>query len=586
MPRLAQETIDEIRNSTDIVEIVKEYVPLTQRGKNFLGICPFHQDHSPSMSVSREKQIYKCFSCGAAGNVFHFVSEIESISYIDAVRKLGERLGMKLNTQSFHVQEKYEKEYEIMAITAAFYQNNLNTKMGLKAKEYLKNRGLDEEFQKEFGIGLSFHQNELSHFLEKKNVSWQDMIDLGLVHEKDLSYHDLFMNRILFPIHNAEGKVVGFTGRVYEKDATPKYLNSKETKIFRKGTILFNYHRAKEAIRREKKVIVVEGNMDAIRMYVSGFFNTVALMGTSLTKEQILLLQKFRTPILLMLDNDSAGALATMNVGDLLEKSGLTVEVVRLSGKKDPDEYILTYGVEAMRDNIMHPISFLDFKLQFLKEDKDLKDTSLLAQYVKNVLVSLQGKDAITVDITLNKLVEEYHLNYEVLKQELEVTEQKPKILPTEVSPPKKKQTRYELSVNAVLYYMMNDSKYIQMYQNELGYFKEAHYREIASEILYYYELHHTMVFADFLSYVETSPLKEEIMRVIRSINEEKLTETNMEEYLKMIKEITWKEKINSLKEEMKKTTDIHQKELIAMDITDLGKKIQEIRKERSVKND
>ena len=250
MPRISENVINEIRAQADIVDIIKEYIPLTPKGKNYFGVCPFHQDHSPSMSVSKEKQMFKCFSCGAAGNVFKFVSDYENISFIEAVAKVASKVGIPLTiTGDYKPKEKFQKEYDVMNLATLFFQNNLNTSLGTKAKEYLSKRGLNEEMVKVFDIGLALDKNTLYQFLNKKKIAPEDMVSLGLVNQSGLTYHDVFVNRIIFPIHDASGHVVGFTGRVYDGDYTPKYLNSKETSIFRKGNILFNYRRARDAIR-------------------------------------------------------------------------------------------------------------------------------------------------------------------------------------------------------------------------------------------------------------------------------------------------------------------------------------------------
>ena len=584
MPRISENVINEIRAQVDIVDIIKEYIPLTPKGKNYFGVCPFHQDHSPSMSVSREKQMFKCFSCGAAGNVFKFVSDYENISFVEAVAKVASKVGISLAiTSDYKPKEKFQKEYDVMNLAMLYFQNNLNTSYGNKAKEYLASRGINEEMIKVFDIGLSFDKNTLYEFLEKKKIPADDMTKLGLVNQSGLTYHDVFVNRIIFPIHDPVGHVVGFTGRVYEGDYTPKYLNSKETAIFKKGNILFNYHRARDAIRLQKKVILVEGNMDAIRMYVSGFQNTIALMGTSMTKDQVSLIEKLRVPVILMFDNDEAGKTATMKNGETLIHAGITVEVVRLSGAKDPDEYILSNGVDAMKDNIEHPLSYLEFKYNALKENKNLEDTEELANYVKNVLISLENADDITIDITLNKLVQEFHLSYDVLKSQLKEKKQAPiRQAPVKVLSPQKK-SKYNMCAELILYYMMNDTKYVKMYQTKLGYFKSAIYRGIASEIIYYVEKNGKIELADFLSYAEASPLKDDIYNVIKSIKNPEIVETSMEDYIFNIKECTWEEEIKKLKIEMKQTSDIHEKENLAKKIVDFNKKIQEMLEERSV---
>ena len=583
MAKISPEEIAHIREQADIVEIIGDYIPLTMRGKNYFGVCPFHQDHSPSMSVSREKQMFKCFSCGAAGNVFKFVSEYENISFIEAVAKVAAKIGVSLNiSASYKPVSKFAKEYEIMNLATLFYQNNLNTEFGLTAREYLHDRGITDEMIQEFQIGLSFQGNQLRDFLEKKGILKTKMLELGLVNQKNQEYNDVFNERILFPIQDASGQVVAYTGRVYEKDKIPKYLNSRETFLFRKGNILFNYHRAKEAIRLLKNVVLVEGNMDAIRMYVCGFKNTIALMGTSMTKEQIELLKKLHVPVTLMFDNDEAGKLATITNGNLLKNAGVEVLVIRLTNEKDPDEYILKRGVEVMQDTLKHPVSYLEFLYEALKENKDLTDATALASYVKSVLASLENADPITVDVVLNKLVQEFNLSYEVLKSELK----EPKTTETiEVKPiVKAKKNRYQISVEHLLYAMMNDVKYIKMYQSKLGYFKEENYRKIANEIIYYAENKKEMSFADFLTYVELSPLKQEMNTIITSIKDDEIDDTSIADYIYNIKQIMWEDEVQKLKQEQKKLSDMNEKERIGNKIVELMKKIQEMKIERSVK--
>ena len=583
MSRIAPEIVDEIRNKADIVEIIKDYIPLNQKGKNFFGVCPFHQDHSPSMSVSREKQMFKCFSCGAAGNVFKFVSAFENISFVEAIQKVANKVGVVLELKDDHkAVSKYDDKYKIMDLANNFYQNNLNTKAGEGAKDYLKKRGLTEEMIKTFEIGLSFSNNQLRNFLNSKKIANEELFDLGLVNFNNTDYFDVFVDRILFPIHDAVGHVVAFTGRVYDSQKTPKYLNSKETVIFKKGNVLFNYHRAKDSVRLEKKLILVEGNMDALRMYASGFKNTVALMGTSLTDEQITLIQKLHVPVILMLDNDNAGALATETNGKLLTKANIIVEVVRLSNQKDPDEYILANGASKMAEVIKHPVSFLEFEYENLKENRNLQDPMELSNYVKDVLNCLETADKITIDIILNKLANEFNLSLEVLKQELKSDKQEIKIA-KKISP-KVKNSKYDISVNYILYYMMNEKKYIDLYQNNLGYFKEEKYRKIANEISYYAEEKNSINLADFLTYAETSPLKDEIYNVIKSINDPRIEDNSIKDYFNNIKEKNWEDELQKLKLEQKQVSDINEKTNIGQKIVEIMIKIQEIKKERSVR--
>lgn len=579
MFRVEETEINQIRENADIVEIISSYLPLSQKGKNFFGVCPFHEDHSPSMSVSKEKGIYKCFSCGASGNVFKFVSDFENVSFIESVRIVAEKIGMSLkSTVEIQKTVKYQSEYKIMELASKFFQNNLFTTSGKKAFMYLKERHIDEAMMKEFGLGLSLDKNSLYELLHQKKYADNALESLGLINSNGLNKHDVFVNRIIFPIENWTGEVVGFTGRMYLENALPpKYINSKETVIFKKGNILFNYHRAKDAIRLEKKLILVEGNMDAMRMYSSGIKNVIALMGTSLTSNQIAEIKKMRVPVVLLFDNDDAGLIATYQNGLLLEKENIPLFVVRLSGEKDPDDYIIKHGPEAVKDNIDNAISFLEFKLNYLKKNKNLQDSEGLLKYVKEVLNGMKdNKDELLKEITLTKLSEEYHLSIDVLKTELDklTSNENVKVQKEEIAKPVLKKTRLEDSIAHILYFMMNDPLYIKMYKTKLGFFDDETSRGMASEIMAYYETHKTINLADFMSYIETSKLKEPMEFIIKSIKDENMDENIMEEYINIVKRTRKENRIKALKQELKTELDSNKKMEIALKMTELKKEV------------
>ena len=572
---VSDEEIESIRKQANIIDIISSYIPLTQKGKNYFGVCPFHEDHSPSMSVSEEKQIYKCFSCGAAGNVFTFVSEFENVSFLEAVRIVALKCGIP-----FHGVIKKEKpkahgeDYEIMNLSLKFYQNNLNSKEGLVAKEYLRKRSLGEEVMKDFDLGLALGKEmPLYQFLLSKNYSLSSLVQLGLVNQNNGYLNDVFQRRILFPIHDLDGNVVGFTGRIYDNSDQAKYINSKESTIFKKGNILFNYHRAKQEIKRKKEVILVEGNMDAIRMYASGFKNTIALMGTSLTKEQVAIIKGLRAKVILMFDNDSAGEIATYHNGTILEEAGLTPFVVRLSGEKDPDEYIIKHGKEAMEENIRSPISFLDFKLKYFKKDKDLSKVDDLASYIKEIIQDL-GKisDDLTKELTLKKISADYQVSLDLLKNELSKIDVK-KNTKKEVVKPLKKLTKYDRACQNILYFMMNDSKFILRFQKELGYFSEKKYRNIANEIIYYYEIKKNIDLGSFISFISTKDyIVDEAMEIIKMGQNIDFDMKTFDEFIGVAKQEMMKKEIQDLKEKIANSMDANEEMELAKQLTNLKK--------------
>ena len=563
MERISDEKINEIRNTADIVTIISDYIPLKRQGKNYFGICPFHDDHSPSMSVSPERQLYKCFVCNKGGNVFNFVKDYENISFIEAVKKVADKVGIPINIGYVKKEvTKYKEDFSIMDYATKIFQNNLNSKEGIKAREYLANRNITENIIKDFKIGLSLNNNTYMYDVLSKKYDINKLDELGLITKDGIKGYDKFVNRIMFPITDLDNNVVGYTGRIYndEKD-TAKYINTKETNIYKKGNILFNYFNAKEYVREEKCVILVEGNMDAIRMYSSGIRNVVALMGTAITKEQIGILKKLRVPVIVMLDNDDAGSTNTIIVGDLLTLDNIDTKVVRLTGVKDPDEYIVKFGSDKLKDAISHAVNYFDYKLDYLKNNKNLNNTEDLVTYIKDVIKMLDNKDNLTKEITLKKLSEEYDIDLDILRKEISFDEEEKKVIKKEA--PIIKLSKYDKCVNNLLYYLMSDKKYLVIYNKQLGYLKRKEERELVTEIEYYIEKYGKISFADFISYAENIDNIKNLVNTISDsdINfEEELTEKRFLEYISSLKNIFNKEKEIKIKSEIKENSDINEK--------------------------
>lgn len=568
--------IEQIRKSANIIDIISSYIPLTQKGKNYFGVCPFHEDHSPSMSVSEEKQIYKCFSCGAAGNVFTFVSEYENVKFLEAVKIVADKCGIPFHGTITKERPKVNKEeYEIMSLALKFYQNNLQSTEGKAAKEYLKKRALDETVIKEFDLGLALGGNvSLNKLLLSKKYSTDTLIKLGLINEHDGYINDIFKYRIMFPIHDLDGNVVGFTGRIYENNDQAKYINSKESVIFKKGQILFNYHRAKSEIKRKKEVILVEGNMDAIRMYSSGIKNVLALMGTSLTKEQVSIIKSLRANIILMFDNDNAGEIATYQNGTILEEAGLNPQIVRISGPKDPDEYIIKNGAHALMENIRSPISFLDFKLKYFKKDKDLSKVDDLANYIKEIIKDLKNlPDELTRELTLKRISEDYDVSLDLLHSELA----KLNVKKANESPPKKlakmKFSKYDKACQNILYFMMNDGKFVEKFKKELGYFDEKKYRSLANEIIYFYETNKNIELSSFISFISTKDyIVDDAMEIIKGNKAIDLEMNAFEEFINVAKNEMVKLEIKDLKNKIANSMDVSEELELAQKLLNLKK--------------
>ena len=579
MALVSNDEINAIRAKADIISIIGSYIPLTQRGKNYFCVCPFHDDHSPSMSLSSEKQIYKCFSCGATGNVFTFVSEYENVSFIEAVSIVASKCGMELSqsTLKSNTSNLHKEEFEIMKLAQKFFQNNLRTDVGKEALSYLKNRGMDEDVIKEFGIGLSIDSNDsLMTLLTKKKYDINKLIDIGLVNNVNGKNYDMFSRRITFPLWDKDGNIVGFSARIYrgEKDVS-KYMNSRESKIFKKGETLYNYHNAKDVAKREKQIIVVEGFMDAIRIATSGLKNVVALQGTAMTQEQINLLKKLRVKVILCLDNDNAGLIATVNNGEELIKNDVETYVIRLSGQKDPDEYILANGSDAFLENVNKPLSFFEFKMNYLKQNKDLNNVEDLSSYINDVLKNLaNNNDLILREITLNKLSKDYDLSLDVLKNKM--LEFSPIEVKHNIEPKIKEKVHkdaYMIGSEKILYFMMNGEQYIRLYQKKLGFFSEPIYREIANEIVYFCEMNGAITVADFITYIiDKDDIKEKVMEIVNDSANDDVTIEAMDEYIEAVSKVMIKNEIKRLKVLMKNELDVDKKMKIAMQIAELKK--------------
>ena len=559
MAGISNEEITEIRKKADIVEVIGSYINLAPQGKNYFGICPFHNDHSPSLSVSREKQIYKCFTCLASGNVFTFVQNYENISFIEAVKKVADKINYKLDIKD-KIVNKNSKYYELMDLSNKIFVNNLNSNLGLKAKEYLINeRHLSEEAIKEFNIGLALNDNNLNKLLSSKGYSDKDIIEMSLANKTDNGLLDMFRNRITFPICNHEGKIIAYSARIYQNEDTSKYINSKESVIFKKGYTFYNYDKCRLEALKIKSVILVEGQMDAIRVYTSGFKNVIASMGTAITSNHISLLKKLNAKVILMMDNDNAGEKSTILNGEELIKNNIEVSVVRLTGEKDPDSFILKNGADAFRDALKGEISFFDFKLRYLKKDKNLNKADELAEYINKIIDELnKSDDDILKSVTINKIAEDYNIDKRILEGKLvKIT---PKIDSVVVKRKRPKLNQYHQAAEAILYLMMNDPKFIRKYKIELNYFPEEKYKLIANDILAYKEINGEFDIADFMTYINDLEYKEDIYRILNDYQDKILPE-EFDNFVAIINKWIRESKIDKLKEQLKNEIDVKKQE-------------------------
>ena len=575
MASLSNEELNKIRNSVNIVDVVRNYVNLEKKGKNYFGICPFHDDHTPSMSVSEEKQIFTCFVCGVSGNVFSFVKNYENITFMEAVNKVAGISGITLS-QNINVVKRYDKEYKAYDLAVKYYKNNLKSELGRSAREYLKQRNINEDIINEFDIGVSLNDNNLSKLLVGKNYDEKMLLDIGLVNKGETIY-DLFRNRIMFPIHNSNGEPVGFSARIYNNEVDSKYINTRETYIFKKGEILFNYHRAILEAKRCKYLILCEGQMDAIRIYASGIKNVCATMGTALTNYHVNLLRKLNVKIILNMDSDNAGIKATLANGELLSKSNIEVSVLKLTGAKDPDEYINKFGVDKYKECINHAITLFDFKMNYLKDNKNLNKADELSSYINKVIDELnKSDDEILRTVTVNKLSEEYNIDKNILLSKLNVLDKKDTEVKV-IKRPVKKIKQNIRAVEEILYYMMNNVKFAKIFTKELNYIPDKKYFDIEKDIQAYIILNSTINLADFITYEVNNGKEEIIMEIINNHdNDIDMSEEEFRSYISIISKWIKDTKIDELKVKLKNETDINRKKELMDMITKIKRGSEE----------
>lgn len=427
--KLTDDQIDQVREATEIVDLIGEHVRLRKRGRNYFGLCPFHNERTPSFSVFEEKGIFKCFGCGKAGDAFSFVMFLENLSFPEAVEKLAKRanidLGPELTEDEKAHQGHRESVHAALTEAARWYYRMLRSVAGGPAMEYLAERGLEEETMKLFGLGFAPDRpGQLREYLNEKGYDDRTLEDAGIVATSNRGeYYERFRGRIIFPVFSPTGKIVGFGGRILPhsgKDLA-KYINSPDTEVYHKSHILYGLYQAKDAIRRKKFALLVEGYADVISVFQAGFENVVAASGTSLTTDQLNLLRRYTTNVVLLFDADQAGRNAAMRGIELAIQAGFDVNIVVLPPGEDPDSFVRTKGPEAFEQALEHRQSFIETKAQWFKEQGSFNDPTQLAAAVRSIVETVAHvPDAIKRAFFLQKLAERFHLSEQLLTIELE----------------------------------------------------------------------------------------------------------------------------------------------------------------------
>ena len=418
----SEELIEEIRSSNDIVDVISQYVILKRSGRNFFGLCPFHNEKSPSFSVSPDKQIFHCFGCGVGGNVIHFVSKIENLGFKDTLEMLANRVNIQLPELDGYDSDENAKLksrlYELNQATATFYHENLYKPSSKEAQEYIKKRKLDNNTLKSFLIGYSGVFDELYTYLKSKGFSENEILASGLVNKNENGrFIDRFRRRLMFPIQDVRNRVIAFGGRVLD-DSKPKYINSAENLVYSKGRHLFGLNLAKNS--QKKNLIIVEGYMDCISLYQRGITNVVASLGTALTEAQGRLLRKHSEQVIIGYDADGAGQAATIRGMEILQNLGCDIRILQIEGAKDPDEFVVKYGPERFNKYVENAISLIEFKIKILKKDLNLENANDKIKFLKEIakLLSKVNSD-LEKEIYLDKISKTYNISKDAVQAEI-----------------------------------------------------------------------------------------------------------------------------------------------------------------------
>lgn len=596
--RIEDEKINQIREAVDIVELIGEYVQLKKQGRNYFGLCPFHGENSPSFSVSAEKQIFHCFGCGAGGNIFTFLMDIEGYSFVEAAKVLAEKGNIPLDVEINKEQQRSslpassEQMIEAHELLRKFYHHLLtHTNEGQEALEYLLNRGFTEETIEKFQIGYALDSWDfVSKFLKKRGFSLELMEQAGLIilREKDQSYFDRFRNRVMFPIMDYQGNTIAFSGRTLGEEQ-PKYLNSPETPIFNKSKTLYNFHQARSHIRKKEQAVIFEGFADCISAVRAGVENSVATMGTALTDQHIKLLKRSTNQIIICYDSDSAGLNAANRAANMLQEQGFYIKVALMPDNLDPDDYIKKYGEKSFVSAVIgDSLTYMAFKLHFLRIGKNLNNEGDRIQYIEEVLKEISRlSNAVERDFYLRQLSSEFSLSLDALeKQQRQVfySEQKKGTLP-KASIQKPMTLQYEnklrpayLNAERFLIAHMLKSKEAtykvqQMLENNIFHLDE--HQAIITYLYAFYEDGHDPDTSFFLTFLPDQNLRRIVSEIeMISVNEE-VTDKELSDCINQVLKYEKMLKIKEKQEEQKEAerrSDTVAAAKIAMEIIQLRK--------------
>ena len=556
MMRLSEEEITAVRNSADIAEVIGHYLPLVKKGRSMACVCPFHDDHDPSLSISQDKQIYKCFVCGAGGNVFTFVQNYEKVSFPEAVAKVAEISGYKLSFDpsalKTPVDPKKDVLYKVLAETIRYTHYQLGAQAGTPVRQYLSQRGIDEATIEKFEIGWNGPGDELLRFLQAKGYNEQDMVASNVVRLNESGLHDVFSSRITFPIHDSLGNPIGFTARSMDPEAQSKYINTTETDVYVKGHTVFNYHRAKQPSRQEGRVLLCEGVTDVLAFSQAGMDNVVATLGTACTAEQLRLLRQCSLHLTFCYDGDKAGQNATYKAAQLARAAGFEVGIVNNQTGLDPDEILRRHGAEELKAMTRKELTWMEFVFQYLASRYDLENYSEKKEFTFKVEAEIkQLTDEFDRQNFAHQLEQltGFHLDLgaaPALKAE-DSPSSRVKRVPVRLNPSRDGKTNAE---HLILALMLTSRDAVEMFKEKLGFLLNEENQQLAMMILDYSRSHPQLQLADFISTIDEEALRQKVLD-LSEWECPQFTPEVMEGAVRRLQRCMLEERINDLKQQI-----------------------------------
>ena len=527
-----QSIIEDILKHADIVDVISSYINVIKKGRNYVAVCPFHDDKNPSMMISKEKQIFKCFVCGTGGNAITFIQKYENISFENAVKKLAELIGYKdarLNIKS--TASKQEEANAPLYVTCEeltkFYMMTLLAKEGEEGKKYLTERFIDDEVIKQFRIGFCPNNPLISiKYLQAKNCTLKDIETIGVAGHSNGQYVDKNAGRVVFPLTDINGKVVGYSARKINNSDEAKYVNSPETPLFQKGNIIYNYANAKKTARLDGYCYLLEGFMDVIALYRAGVKSAVALMGTALTMQQVNLLKRLNVEIRLCLDSDNPGQMATLKAIELFDKSNVKYRIVRRSnGPKDADEILDKYGKENLIKWLNILIDKVQFAMNYFSRTNPLNTIDERKRFILDFLPFLKNVNSeLELEEYIVNIAKITNFDRKVIANALEKykknnTHEENANITLDIHPERKALKRLQLTERMFVYQMLYSKKALEFYKDKDVPLSNEIFSKIASYIMEYYRNHENMTINDLINSVAQSGDKEKDV-IVSSITE------------------------------------------------------------------